>query len=101
VGNLDLVAGIYRRRMTAPVLPSNLRWSGEADKNGFAEALEAPTGFMYIAREVFDCLADAGIGPDELFDTLRDGERYLGKDYASACASATPAGACTSISNAT
>lgn len=80
--NLDLVAGIYRLKDDSAGFVLDPTMVGEADDNGFAQALEAPTGFMCIARGVFDRLADAGVGPDELFDTLRDGERYLSEDYA-------------------
>lgn len=78
-------------------------WPGAgdtADADGFVEVLDAPTGFMLIARPVFERLAaampelrytpDAGphaqaqLPHHRFFDTLmeRDTGRYLSEDYA-------------------
>lgn len=70
-----------------------------ADADGFLEALDAPTGFMLIARHVFERLAaampelrytpDAGMHANahlphyRFFDTLAEpGGRWLSEDYA-------------------
>jgi len=78
----DVVAGVYPRKSEQASFPLDLDAVGPADANGFAEVIEAPTGFMCIARGVFDRMAAAGIGRHELFDTMRDGDDYLSEDYA-------------------
>lgn len=119
----DVVAGIYPMKsitwpdvapggMTGVELEArSLRYpfnprSGrmEADANGFAEVLHAPTGLMMIKREVFvammdalpdhkvtiDRVAGAGGQPEtfdryqyRFFDVMADADgRYLSEDYA-------------------
>ena len=81
------------------------RWPGQAqgahaDADGFIDVMDAPTGFMLVARRVFERLAaampelrytpDAGAHAQahlphyRFFDTLmeRDTGRYLSEDYA-------------------
>ncbi|MGR4868902.1 hypothetical protein ACIPRI_08510 [Variovorax sp. LARHSF232] len=86
--------------------PANLLAGGEVDADGFMEVLDAPTGFMLIARRVFDKMAAAlpelrytpdGAGHPlirqgqsappphyRFFDVLAepDNGRYLTEDYA-------------------
>ncbi len=78
----DVVAGVYPRKGEGAGFPIDLDALGPADADGFAQAREAPTGFMCIARGVLDRMSAAGIGPHELFDTMRDGDEYLSEDYA-------------------
>ena len=86
--------------------PANLLSRGQVDADGFMEVLDAPTGFMLIARRVFDEMAAAlpelRYTPDQaghpliragqpappphyrFFDVLAepDNGRYLTEDYA-------------------
>lgn len=121
----DVVAGVYPHKsdgwpaggLTVPLPTGSTRadfdarharyafnpWPGvgdTADADGFVEVLDAPTGFMLIARRVFERLAAAmpelrytpDAGPHanaqlphyRFFDTLmeRDTGRYLSEDYA-------------------
>lgn len=55
---------------------------GEPDDNGFAIVDHAPTGFMCIARSVFERMAASGTGRHEFFDTMRIGDDYLTEDFA-------------------
>lgn len=78
----DVAAGVYPRKSPEPSFPIDLNAIGEPDHLGFAEANEAPTGFMCITRGVFDKMRAAGIGRHEFFDTMTIGDGYLSEDYA-------------------
>jgi hypothetical protein len=78
----DVVAGIYPIKSEGAGFPIDLETLGAVDGQGFAEANEAPTGFMCVARKVFDDLRAAGIGRNEVFDTMHEGDDYLSEDYA-------------------
>jgi len=104
-----LPAGSTRQDFEAryPSFPANLLAGGaqQVDADGFLEVLDAPTGFMLIAREVFERLAQAmpelRYTPDQsghaavraaqpvpphyrFFDVLAEpgNGRYLTEDYA-------------------
>jgi len=103
-----LPAGSTRQDFEAryPSFPANLLTHGRVDADGFMEVLDAPTGFMVIARRVFEHMADAmpqlRYTPDvsghpdirrgqpappphyRFFDVLAepDNGRYLSEDYA-------------------
>ncbi len=57
----SLPAGSTREDFEAryPSFPTNLLQQRAVDSDGFMEVLDAPTGFMLIARHVFDRLATA------------------------------------------
>jgi hypothetical protein len=55
---------------------------GVVGRDGFAPIVNAPTGFMCIARSVIDRMAAAGIGAHEFFETMRNGDEYLADDHA-------------------
>jgi hypothetical protein len=55
---------------------------GPVREDGFALILNAPTGFMCIKRSVIETMRHAGIGRHEFFDTMRNGDVYLGEDHA-------------------
>lgn len=125
----DVVAGVYPHKLDAwpahgisqplpagstredfearyPSFPANLLGHSSVDEDGFMEVLDAPSGFMLIARHVFERMATAmpelrytpdGAGhPDvrsgqpevpphyRFFDVMAepDGGRYLTEDYA-------------------
>lgn len=78
----DVVAGVYPKKSDAPSFPIDLDAVGMADERGLAEANEAPTGFMCIARSVFEQMAAHGIGRNHFFDTMHVGDEYLSEDYA-------------------
>ena len=125
----DVVAGVYPHKIDAwptqglaqplpagstredfearyPSFPANLLAHGRVEADGFMEVLDAPTGFMVIARRVFEQMAvampelrytpDVSGHPDvrrgqplppphyRFFDVLAepDNGRYLTEDYA-------------------
>lgn len=78
----DLAAGVYPIKRDAPSFPIDAAAVKPEDGRGFAEANEAPTGFMCVARGVFEKMREAGIGKSEYFDTMRLDDDYLSEDYA-------------------
>jgi hypothetical protein len=55
---------------------------GPIGPDGFAEIELAGTGFMCIARNVFETMAVHGIRSNEFFDTMHEGNEYLADDHA-------------------
>lgn len=78
----DVAAGIYPIKSEGAGFPIDRDVIGSQDEHGFAEANEAPTGFMCITRRVFERLLNQKIGRNEFFDTMHDGPEYLSEDYA-------------------
>lgn len=78
----DVAVGVYPRKSEVLSFPIDLETVGVADDEGFAEVNEAATGFMCIARNVFEKMSSTGTDRHEFFDTMRNGDEYLSEDYA-------------------
>jgi hypothetical protein len=78
LGPFDICGGVYPIKHEGAGFPIDIEAIGEPDSRGFAECNELPTGFMCIARHVFD-----KVDPRTAFDSMRDenGE-FLTEDYA-------------------
>lgn len=73
-----IVGGVYPIKHEGAGFPIDAAAIGAPDESGFAECNELPTGFLCIARRVFDA-----VDPKTAFDSMRDdaGE-FLSEDYA-------------------
>lgn len=71
----SVAAGVYPIKSEGAGFPIDMGAVGSADKQGLAEANEAPTGFMCIARHVLQAV-------NHPFDEMRDGDEHLSEDYA-------------------
>jgi len=74
----DICGGVYPIKHEGAGFPIDVAAIGPEDVHGFAECNELPTGFMCIARRVFE-----KVDPRTAFDSMRDeaGE-FLTEDYA-------------------
>lgn len=89
----DIACGVYPLKCDTETFPVDYDALGAVDEKGFVKAEMATTGFMCIARRVFEKLREAyaglyyetdiGEARDAFFDTAIDKEtrRYLSEDY--------------------
>lgn len=82
----DVAAGAYSHRIEGETsnggFVGDFSGLGPVGEDGFAVTEDASTGFMCIARRVFEKMAAAGIGKHEFFDTMRLGDEYVAEDAA-------------------
>lgn len=74
----DICGGVYPIKHEGAGFPIDLGAIGPVDANGYAECNELPTGFLHIARPVFE-----KVDPRTAFDSMRDDDgTFLTEDYA-------------------